>query len=157
LTLYNSDEASGEVIFGRVNRLGDARIWMPIVREILLPLASACLAHRMASGTARQFALRVTRRALGAMLAVAIAWVACQAALACPNCKDALARGDGSGGDLASGFSYSILFMMGMPFLLSGVVSLAMYRAVKKAQAAGWGSDPWSDRPVGGSLIGERT
>lgn len=75
-------------------------------------------------------------------LATAMALVATSlwntSAWACPTCKEALA-GNGGGGDLAAAFSYSILFMMAMPFLLTGAVSLGMHRAVLQARATGWG------------------
>lgn len=57
-----------------------------------------------------------------------------QTASACPMCKAALASG-GSGGDLVSGFFYSILFMLSMPFLIFGGMATYLYTLVRKARA----------------------
>ncbi|HTU24655.1 MAG TPA: hypothetical protein VMF30_04620 [Pirellulales bacterium] len=57
-------------------------------------------------------------------------------AWACPGCKEALAAGDGSGGDLVSGFFWSIIFMLSMPFLIFTVFCTSMYVAVRRARAA---------------------
>jgi len=51
---------------------------------------------------------------------------------ACPNCKEALAAQTGDAARLKDGYFYSILFMMGMPFLLLGTGSLMVVRAVKR-------------------------
>ena len=56
------------------------------------------------------------------------------AAVACPNCKAALAENSEGGADLVRGYFYSILFMMSMPFTILGAFSFSMYRAVKKAR-----------------------
>lgn len=58
-----------------------------------------------------------------------------QTASACPMCKAALASGSG-GGDLVSGFFYSILFMLSMPFLIFGGMASYLYSLVRKARAA---------------------
>jgi hypothetical protein len=57
------------------------------------------------------------------------------AATACPSCKEALGNSSG-GGDLVSGFFWSILFMLSMPFLLLGSFGLYFYYLVRKARAA---------------------
>ena len=54
-------------------------------------------------------------------------------AAACPTCKTGLEDG-AAGGDLISGYFWSILFMMGMPFAIVGVFSGCMYREVRKAR-----------------------
>lgn len=65
--------------------------------------------------------------------AVCLAVLACAStALACPTCKAALAS---NGGDLVSGFFYSILFMLSMPFLILGGISSYMYLLVRRARA----------------------
>lgn len=62
-------------------------------------------------------------------------------AMACPNCKDALAQ-DPDAANLARGLYYSILFMLSMPALiLTGLGSLFYLeirkaRRIKAAQAA---------------------
>ena len=46
---------------------------------------------------------------------------------ACPTCKDGIAEG-GNSGDLVSGYGWSIVFMMSMPFLiLTGLGSYFYY------------------------------
>jgi hypothetical protein len=55
-------------------------------------------------------------------------------AQACPGCKEALASNDGVQGDIVSGYFWSILFMMSMPFTILGMFGIVVYRAMKKAQ-----------------------
>ncbi len=55
-------------------------------------------------------------------------------ALACPNCKDSFAEQGASGKNLARGFYWSILFMMGTPFAILGGFSGYMYLEVRKAR-----------------------
>jgi heme/copper-type cytochrome/quinol oxidase subunit 2 len=65
-------------------------------------------------------------------------------AMACPNCKDALAT-DPDAANLARGLYYSILFMLAMPCLiLTGLGSLFYLeiRRAKKRQAAKASSQP---------------
>ena len=69
------------------------------------------------------------------LLAVALVLFAATTALACPNCKDALASADGEQANLVTGFFWSVLFMMSMPFVLLGTFGFCMHRAVKKARA----------------------
>jgi hypothetical protein len=51
---------------------------------------------------------------------------------ACPNCKDALANQTGDAARLKDGYTYSILFMMSMPFVLLGTGAFFVYRAVRR-------------------------
>jgi hypothetical protein len=69
------------------------------------------------------------------VLLVALAALACIAseAWACPTCKEDLAN-DPQGRGLATGFYYSILLMMSMPFALIGMLGAVAYRSVKRAQ-----------------------
>jgi hypothetical protein len=71
----------------------------------------------------------------GAAAIVAVATVLCVAseAWACPNCREALGDSPQARG-LASGFYYSILFMMSMPFLILGTLGTVFYRSVRRAQ-----------------------
>ncbi|HMP05614.1 MAG TPA: hypothetical protein PJ982_04635 [Lacipirellulaceae bacterium] len=55
-------------------------------------------------------------------------------AMACPTCKEDLAGSPQSQG-LATGFYYSILLMMSMPFLILGGLGTVFYRSMKRAQA----------------------
>jgi heme/copper-type cytochrome/quinol oxidase subunit 2 len=56
-------------------------------------------------------------------------------AFACPNCKDALANDPAQAG-LVRGFFWSIMFMVSMPFLIFGGVSLYFYWEVQRAKQA---------------------
>ena len=51
----------------------------------------------------------------------------------CPFCKEALGS---SGGDLVSGFFYSILFMLSMPVLIFTGMGTYFYILVRRARAA---------------------
>jgi hypothetical protein len=53
-------------------------------------------------------------------------------AAACPTCKDALSTSDPARANLVRGYSYSILFMMSMPFAIIGTFTGLAYRAVKR-------------------------
>jgi hypothetical protein len=63
---------------------------------------------------------------------VVLACVASEA-WACPTCKEDLAN-DPQGRGLATGFYYSILLMMTMPFAIIGMLGAVAYRSVKRAQ-----------------------
>jgi hypothetical protein len=52
--------------------------------------------------------------------------------LACPNCKDAIAEQEGQSNGFKSGFSYSVLVMLAVPFGLLGAGTLYVARAVKR-------------------------
>lgn len=58
-------------------------------------------------------------------------------AAACPSCKAALASQDGKQGDILSGFMWSILFMLSMPFALVSSFGAYMYVLVRKARRDG--------------------
>ena len=53
-------------------------------------------------------------------------------ALACPNCKEAVANQDGDAMRLANGYSWSIILMIAMPFTLLGTGTMMVVRAVKR-------------------------
>lgn len=68
------------------------------------------------------------------LLAVAVAALALgQVALGCPTCGNAIEH---SGGNLATGFYWSILFMMSMPFVILGGLSLLCWLEIRKARRA---------------------
>ncbi len=68
----------------------------------------------------------------GALLAFSVVG---QSAQACPMCKEALSSGSNSG-DVVSGYFWSILFMMSMPFAIIGSFGLYAYLQVRKARQA---------------------
>jgi hypothetical protein len=54
-------------------------------------------------------------------------------AAACPTCKDGLAQNDPQGRSLAAGISYSILFMMSMPYLVLATFGSCAYLSIRRA------------------------
>lgn len=72
---------------------------------------------------------RITTRAI---LAVTLL-TASAPALACPNCKEAVAnQSPEESARLARGFSYSVVLMVSMPFLILGTGIVGVIRAVKR-------------------------
>lgn len=53
-------------------------------------------------------------------------------ALACPNCKEAVAVQPNDSGNAAKGFNISVMFMVSVPFALLGTGTLMVFRAVKR-------------------------
>jgi len=53
----------------------------------------------------------------------------CSNAMACPTCKDSL-----HSNGVAMGYAISILFMMGMPFLIVAFWAVLIYRLRKQAE-----------------------
>ena len=64
-------------------------------------------------------------------LLLGFALIAPSPALACPNCKEAVANQDDDAMRLANGYSWSILVMMAMPFTLLGTGGFLVARAVR--------------------------
>jgi len=67
---------------------------------------------------------------LAVVVILLVALAVPELAHACPNCKEAYASDNGA--SLSGGFSASILFMMGMPFLVVGGFVLRLWTAQKK-------------------------
>lgn len=89
---------------------------------------------------------RPARQTLMGLLAVALV-LACQStAGACPMCKEAL---NANGGDLVSGFFYSILFMLSMPFLIFAGLSSYLYLLVRRARNENQPAVAEVEEPVG--------
>jgi len=77
----------------------------------------------------------MTRRWMIPLFAVACVLLTGTMAWACPGCKEALAsNGGGAQGDPATGYFWSILFMMSMPFAVFGTFVSVAYRTVRRAQ-----------------------
>jgi hypothetical protein len=53
-------------------------------------------------------------------------------ARACPNCKEAVSLGSGEAANLASGYNWSVLFMIAVPFSMVGTGAVAICRAAKR-------------------------
>jgi hypothetical protein len=63
---------------------------------------------------------------------LALVWLLSGDALACPNCKEAMANQTGDAARLKDGYYYSILLMIAMPFTLLTTGAFFVARAVKK-------------------------
>ena len=68
-------------------------------------------------------------------LLVSIAMVLCCSAIleACPTCKEGIAE---NGADMVSGYGWSIVFMMSMPFLIFTCLCSYFYYEILKARRA---------------------
>ena len=69
-------------------------------------------------------------------LAIVVVLTGPVAAMACPNCKGTLEDGANAGSaglNMVRGYYYSILFMMSMPFLLTGFLVFAIRRQTGKS------------------------
>ena len=82
-----------------------------------------------------QFEPVVVRWILIAITVVLVLLLASVAA-ACPTCKDGLAQNDPQGRSLAAGISYSIIFMMSMPYLVLATFGSCAYLSIRRAQKA---------------------
>jgi uncharacterized paraquat-inducible protein A len=78
-----------------------------------------------------------------ALFALAMVLVAMLAGdvLACPTCKSAISGGDPVSVARATGYFYSILFMMSMPFVIIGTFGGLAYFSIRKARAQHVASD----------------
>ncbi len=75
--------------------------------------------------------MKATILALG--LALLLVLLPADKASACPNCKEAVAsQSPEEAQRVTNGYFYSILFMMGMPFLVVGTGGFFIARAVKR-------------------------
>lgn len=72
------------------------------------------------------------RRLLITVVAVTLTLALEGAAFACPGCKEATSE---QGQNLARGFSYSILFMMPIPFIIVGSFGGYAYYTMRQREA----------------------
>ena len=79
---------------------------------------------------------RVLRRFVTLALVFAFVLSFASLAEACPSCKESLGTCDAAAGgaDPITGYFYSILFMMSMPFAMLGTFSGYMYWQVRRAR-----------------------
>ena len=91
--------------------------------------------------TKKQYHIKQQRRLKDWVLTIGILCLAIGAlvvlanvASACPTCKSGLENGDLAQQKYASGFYYSILFMMSMPFVILGTFGSFAYYSLRKAQ-----------------------
>jgi hypothetical protein len=74
------------------------------------------------------------RRAAVLLIALTISSIAQHGGIAraCPNCKEAVSLQSGEASNVASGYNWSVLFMIAVPFSMMGTGALAIRRAVKR-------------------------
>jgi hypothetical protein len=65
-------------------------------------------------------------------LALSLILTVASTAMACPNCKEALADQDGDAMRLANGYSWSIILMISTPLALLGTGVMAVTRAARR-------------------------
>jgi hypothetical protein len=53
-------------------------------------------------------------------------------AMACPNCKEAVSLQSGEVAQLSTGYNWSVLFMLAVPFSMMGTGAFLVHRAVKR-------------------------
>ena len=51
---------------------------------------------------------------------------------ACPNCKEAVSLQPGDASRMASGYNWSVLFMLVVPFSMMGTGAFLVHRAAKR-------------------------
>lgn len=108
---------------------------LPTGRARQVPSASGFVPSCLRGSIAFPPRLRVSAVRILATLLLSTVTLA-QPAAACPNCKDSLAQQGENGPNVARGFYWSILFMMGTPFAILGGFSGYMYLEVRKARRA---------------------
>jgi uncharacterized paraquat-inducible protein A len=76
-----------------------------------------------------------TKKILLMLLVAVVAGVICAGdALACPTCKEGMAGSDPVSVARATGYYYSILFMMAMPFVIVSTFGGAAYLSIRRAR-----------------------
>ena len=89
--------------------------------------------------------LKIINNRFGLFLfAMAALLIAASCVEACPTCKDGLAGDDPSYQNWVSGYFYSILFMMSMPFAILVSFGSYMYLLVRRSRKA---TEQSSDSP----------
>lgn len=53
-------------------------------------------------------------------------------ASACPNCKEAVSASEGQVASMSSGYNWSVVFMLTVPFSMLGTGAFMVRRAVKR-------------------------
>jgi hypothetical protein len=68
---------------------------------------------------------------LGFVLTFVVLNQGAREAVACPNCKEAVSLDVGEVSNLSSGYNWSVVFMLAVPFSLLGTGALMVRRAVR--------------------------
>jgi hypothetical protein len=69
---------------------------------------------------------------LGLTLAFLVLDQSANEASACPNCKEAVSLDAGEVSDVASGYNWSVVFMLTIPFSMLGTGAFMVRRAVRQ-------------------------
>jgi len=72
--------------------------------------------------------------ALAALIVVATA----RDASACPNCKEAVSASSGEVSSMSSGYNWSVLFMLAVPFSIFGTGAFMIRRATRRGSLPEW-------------------
>lgn len=75
------------------------------------------------------------RRVVLASLVLAVCLLVVGDASACPTCSEGMSGHDPVSQARATGYFYSILFMMAMPFVIIGTFGSAAYMSIRRARA----------------------
>jgi hypothetical protein len=59
-------------------------------------------------------------------------------ALACPNCKEAVSASTSEMANTSSGYNWSVLFMLAVPFSLFGTGAFMIRRAARRGMLPEW-------------------
>mgnify|MGYP006292360399 CR=1 FL=1 len=121
-------------------------------------LADAEIVTGLASGTSSPVGTRRWSRwmpVVAVLAAMALVVLLGGDAAACPTCKDGVAEADPEGMNVARGYFYSILLMLGMPFTLAGTFGVYVWREMRRQERerlrAGQGGTPVAVLPVAGA------
>jgi hypothetical protein len=71
-------------------------------------------------------------RSLGIALVVLAMIHGPNSASACPNCKEAVSLQSGDAENLSSGYNWSVMFMLAVPFSMFGTGAFLVHRAAKR-------------------------
>jgi len=74
----------------------------------------------------------MTKTLLFLALAILILPQCASPAVGCPNCKEAVSASDSEAASTSSGYNWSVLFMLAVPFSLFGTGALLVRRAAKR-------------------------
>jgi hypothetical protein len=66
------------------------------------------------------------------LLAAGLLFASSPGAYACPNCKEAVSASEGQVASMSSGYNWSVLFMLAVPFSMLGTGAFMVRRAVKR-------------------------
>jgi hypothetical protein len=71
-------------------------------------------------------------RLMAAVIGLLVALGQPERAMACPNCKEAVTLEAGEVAGMASGYNWSVLFMLSVPFSMLGTGAFLVHRAARR-------------------------